>query len=127
MVLDGSGGDQGLPRGRGVKQAASYAGMVCRVPVHAYAADAGGRGWVLARIPPGAQADSQERDDGMIKFRREADLHSLGIYRDGKFIGYLCWHKDREPRMEMMETHLMVEDMRTIVEYYDRELRGSPG
>lgn len=39
----------------------------------------------------------------MIKFERSMDEHSLDIMRNGKFVGFLQWHVDREPRVHLCD------------------------
>lgn len=71
----------------------------------------------------------------MIEFKRTMDPHSLLIERDGKSIGHLLWHKDREPKIRiddsmgyltLDETELALKELKrytihkNFYDFYDR-------
>lgn len=67
----------------------------------------------------------------MLTFVRGMDPHSVDVNRDGMFIGFLMWHPktSQAPHFETWDTYtkhhrITVEEMRTIIEWYDKNVTG---
>ena len=64
---------------------------------------------------------SQEAEDAMLTFKNGCDPDSMHIERgDGRWLGFLQWHKDRPPRVSMLQAdYLTIDELREIVVKFD--------
>lgn len=68
----------------------------------------------------------------MITTNDTMDDHSLEIRRDGKVIGHVLWHSNREPKIELSTdgdvfVYLKIREVEQILENYKqaRKMRGN--